>query len=243
MNEVLLDKMLDRAEALEWICREEEGVSSFGYGKVDHYIEFERYTPAGEDFLFTVFYDKAEDLPREIGSYSDDFDLDDHVYLWLQRKQNGDDTVPGVVELVDDARWIQNEVERLGVELLHEKIRYKSRTEGITYEELDDYLRRGYSLCDIVDLSEGQCCTIFKADKFETGRKVLYIPDFELNEIDAYFCVEDPVEILSNCWTGDDFIGICGGDIGKAKKVFEYVDWQRPTTALDEMERNGDFDA
>lgn len=132
MNDELLDKMLERAEELDWNCRKEEQASPFGNGQIDYYIDFERYTPAGEDFLFTVFYKKPEYLPREIMSYADDFDLNDHVLRWLEAKRNGDSSVPNVVELVDDGRWIQNELKILSEELNREMIRLKEmeRTGG-----------------------------------------------------------------------------------------------------------------
>ena len=133
MKANLLDKMLERAEELGWCYRKEEQESPLGNGQVDRYIEFERYTPAGEDFLFTVFYEKPEYLPREIMSYADDFDLNDHVLRWLDAKRNGDSTVPDVVELVDDGRWIQNELKILAEELNREMIRLKEieRTGGL----------------------------------------------------------------------------------------------------------------
>ena len=66
-------------------------------------------------------------------SYADDFDLNDHVLRWLDAKRNGDSTVPDVVELVDDGRWIQNELKILAEELNREMIRLKEieRTGGL----------------------------------------------------------------------------------------------------------------
>ena len=125
MNDDLLNKLLERAEELDWICRKEEQANPFAKGGVDHYIDFERRTPEGEDFVFTTFYAKPDDLPREIMSYADDFDLNDHVLRWLEAKRNGDSSVPNVVELVDDGRWIQSEIKTLAEELNCEMTRFK----------------------------------------------------------------------------------------------------------------------
>ena len=85
----------------------------------------------------------------------------------------------------------------------------------------------------------GQDCEIFKADKFYPGNVVIYVPDVCLNHIPLDRLITDPEEfseVLSNCYTGQDFIDECGGDVEKAESLFCYCDWQHPSSAVDELE-------
>ena len=87
-------KYRDICEALEWkvtVCD-------------DGTVELEQYTPAGEDFLFTV---DIKDFPQEVERYAEDFDIDDHITMWLKAKDNGVAGVPSARELVHDAEAIQ----------------------------------------------------------------------------------------------------------------------------------------
>ena len=87
-------KYRDIYEALEWkvtVCD-------------DGTVELEQYTPAGEDFLFTV---DIKDFPQEVERYAEDFDIDDHITMWLKAKDNGVAGVPSARELVHDAEAIQ----------------------------------------------------------------------------------------------------------------------------------------
>lgn len=87
-------KYRDICEALEW------KVTVFDDGTV----ELERYSPAGEDFSFTV---EIKDFAREVERYADDFDIDDHITMWLKAKESGVAGVPTARELVHDAEAIQ----------------------------------------------------------------------------------------------------------------------------------------
>ncbi len=42
-------------------------------------------------------------------------------------------------------------------------------------------------------------------------------------------------KVLSNCYTGQEFIDECGGDVEKAERLFWYCDWQHPSSAVDEL--------
>lgn len=77
-------------------------------GGVDKIATFSQYSPAGEDFGFDCFYKDAEDLEMEIVKAYDDFDIDEHVEMWIEAKHNGVSGVPDVVTLVDDARAIDD---------------------------------------------------------------------------------------------------------------------------------------
>ena len=47
---------------------------------------------------------------------------------------------------------------------------------------------------------------------------------------------EELDEVLSNCYTGQDFLDECHGDAEKAERLFLYCDWQHPSSAVDELD-------
>lgn len=65
-------------------------------------FELEKLSPAGEDIVFDV---SAEKFVENVREYADEFDVDDHVELWIAgRGKNG---VPSTVrELLEDAEAI-----------------------------------------------------------------------------------------------------------------------------------------
>ena len=109
----------------------------------------------------------------------------------------------------------------------------------MTKAELRERLRKGAIMDDLFEFREGQECWIFKAPKFEAGERILYIPDTDLNGIPVSehpTCYEEIEEILDQCYTGNDFIEECDGDVKKAERLFWYCDWQHPCSALAEIE-------
>ena len=108
----------------------------------------------------------------------------------------------------------------------------------LTKQELRVQLQQGYALNDLLAFSPGQDCEIFKADKFYPGDVVIYIPDVSLNHIPLDRPITDPEEldeVLSNCYTGQDFLDECHGDAEKAKHLFFYCDWQHPSSVVYEL--------
>ncbi len=108
----------------------------------------------------------------------------------------------------------------------------------MTREELKAKLQAGEPLDGLFHWSNGQECVIFKADAFRPGADILYIPDVDLNrlQLDNPASEEEIEEILECCYTGDDFIGECGGDAELAERLFWYCDWQHPISALPEVD-------
>lgn len=109
--------------------------------------------------------------------------------------------------------------------------------------ELKARLEAGETLNGLLTFGPGQECEIFKADKFITGDEVIYIPDTWLNGINITKPIsnlEELDEVLSNCYTGDDFVAECGGDVKKAEALFWFCDWQHPSSALDDGAINDD---
>lgn len=73
-------------------------------------VELEKYSPADEDFIFTV---PVKDFVNAVEEYADDFDIDDHIAMWIEAKSNGVASVPGVRELVHDAEAIKKMLNEL----------------------------------------------------------------------------------------------------------------------------------
>ena len=74
---------------------------------------------------------------------------------------------------------------------------------------------------------------MFKAREFIPGNEIIYIPDLWLNDIPAHQKILNPHqqdEIVSSCYTGDDFIATCEGDEEKARRLFAFCDWQHPSS-------------
>jgi len=111
----------------------------------------------------------------------------------------------------------------------------------LTKLELKLLLQHGHTLSDLLIFIPGQECEIYKADDFLPGDTVIYIPDVYLNNIPIDHPIADPeelAEVLSNCYTGQDFMDECGGDTEKAIRLFWYCDWQHPSSAVDELTDN-----
>lgn len=100
-KEELPQAYLDILEKREWsVCDYTD----------DGRVELEWYSPAGEDFIVCV---KVENFPDEILDYSDSFDPDEHIAMWIEAKQNGTKGVPGARQIVHDAEEIEKELDEL----------------------------------------------------------------------------------------------------------------------------------
>lgn len=116
----------------------------------------------------------------------------------------------------------------------------------MTKEELREKLEHGAVMDELFRFREGQECDIFKEEAFRAGDQIIYIPDTHLNEIPTFRSMKDGGEIeevLDCCYTGNDFIRLCEEHFGsgeKASELFDYVDWQHPSSALDAGEIDDD---
>ena len=105
-------EIIEKAENLGW------NVSfDINGAKGDKYAEFRQYSPAGEDFGFTVFYDTISEVPQMVAQYAYDFDIDEHIEMWVEAKQEGVAGVPSIRRLVEDAEDIQEMLDKLSYEL------------------------------------------------------------------------------------------------------------------------------
>ena len=80
----------------------------------DGTVELEKYSPAGEDFLFTVDVDGFVENVKE---YAASFDVDEHIEMWIMAKRSGTQGVPSTRELVRDAEDIDKMLQELAVAL------------------------------------------------------------------------------------------------------------------------------
>ena len=118
------------------------------------------------------------------------------------------------------------------------ELEQRKKASVLTRQELQLQLRQGQTLNNLLAFGPGQDCEIFKASKFHPGDVVIYVPDVFLNHIPLDRPITDPEElseVLSNCYTGQDFIDECSGDAEKAERLFYYCDWQHPSSAIDEL--------
>jgi hypothetical protein len=76
-------------------------------------ISFYQYSPAGEDFGFAIEVkgkNNLEEIKKEVRKYVDDFDIEEHVELWLPHRGKGGcpNTIKGLLE---DAEAIEEMLE------------------------------------------------------------------------------------------------------------------------------------
>lgn len=116
----------------------------------------------------------------------------------------------------------------------------------MTKEELHRKLCAGKTMDELFHFQVGQECLIHKANTFTTGKEIIYIPDIDLNSVPKDRPLngkEEIEEVLSLCYTGDDFVEECEGNVELAKCLFDYCDWQHPSSALPEIvDETGDGD-
>lgn len=75
--------------------------------KVNEYktdVELEKYSPAGEDFLFCV--DK-NNIIKNITEYADDFDADEHAEMWVKNMHTVRGVPQSIRALINDADAIK----------------------------------------------------------------------------------------------------------------------------------------
>ena len=97
------EKYREVCENLDWTVHECK----------DGSVELEKYSPAGEDFVFGVSSDRFVEEVKEYAAY---FDVDEHVELWVDGR--GKHGVPfRVRELVEDAEAIDKMLQELAAAL------------------------------------------------------------------------------------------------------------------------------
>lgn len=96
------------AEALDWGVRwDEDNIAG------EKYAEFSKYSPAGEDFSFAVWYTHVSEIPEKVMEYYEEFDPEEHVMLWADSA--GRNGVPRLRELMEDADAIEEMIRELAI--------------------------------------------------------------------------------------------------------------------------------
>lgn len=167
------EKVEEIAENLDWsISWNEQDKRLFGK-PVNHeketYAEFQKYSPAGEDFSFVAFYTDMRNLVDEVATVSADFNMEEHVKMWLDAKEHGTGGVPDVFELVQDAKDIDKMLQDLAIALRNaeEGNDTLSKRTTVKYDiyvhltgevevvgdidDAKDSLKEGYLLSDVED--------------------------------------------------------------------------------------------
>ena len=103
--------------------------------------------------------------------------------------------------------------------------------------ELKIELLKGATMDSLFTFTKGDECLIFHADRFSMTDDIIYIPDTGLNKIPLKkpIRVYDIDEVVSNCYTGNDFLEEAGGDETLAERLFWLCNWQHPITAHDDF--------
>ena len=76
-------------------------------------MEFSKYSPAGEDFYFEVWYSHVSEIPEKVMEYYEEFDPEEHVMLWAEHA--GRNGVPRLRELMEDADAIEEMIRELAL--------------------------------------------------------------------------------------------------------------------------------
>lgn len=72
----------------------------------EYNVELEKWSPAGEDFVFSISCRDMADFVREVSEFYSDFDPDEHVEELVTAKHNGFEGVPRISVLVADSEEI-----------------------------------------------------------------------------------------------------------------------------------------
>lgn len=80
----------------------------------DGSVELYQFSPAGEDFGFTV---SANNLIEDVKDYAESFDSEEHAAMWYDAWKRGVRGVPSLHTLVEDADEIQEMLNDLAMNL------------------------------------------------------------------------------------------------------------------------------
>lgn len=125
MENKKLEKLLVNVEKLDWsytIYQEPERTYNGWHCNERNYVELEKYSPAGEDFIMIIDFDMDDPINSfldDLREYSENFDIDEHVEMWIPERGKGG--CPGSIsELVEDAEAIKDMIVEL-LEILGSK--------------------------------------------------------------------------------------------------------------------------
>ena len=92
------------------------GIIDNGEQDGESYITLERFTPAGEDWCPTIWFEGNEDFIEEVRTLYEDFDVDEEAEIYIENR--GKNGVPSSIRvLINDAEWKENALLELAEEL------------------------------------------------------------------------------------------------------------------------------
>lgn len=108
---MLTERIIETLESMDI------SVSSMNEQDGNFYCELEFYSPAGEDFIFTVWFDGTpEDFVEQFAAYEEDFDPDEHAAGWIEGR--GTNGIPNsIAALIKDAENIKEILEETAAKL------------------------------------------------------------------------------------------------------------------------------
>lgn len=89
-------------------------------------IEFESYSPLGENLILNFTVSDEDELALAVRDYYDNFDIDEHVELWVEAKLSGANGIPRITDLVHDADEIDKMLDELAEALLDARARQEA---------------------------------------------------------------------------------------------------------------------
>lgn len=108
-----MNKKLKRiCENLDWTLREYE-----------EDIELAKYSPAGEDFFFTV---SKKNFLDDVIEYAESFDADEHAEMWVENMHTVSGVPQSIRTLIDDADAIKEMLLELAKKLSRSKKLWKN---------------------------------------------------------------------------------------------------------------------
>lgn len=98
-----MEKLKEIIKKLGWeVIEENYGGKAIGWN-------LQKYSPAGEDFNFSICHNNdVRKALQEISEYAENFDEEEHINMWLEAKRNNVRGIPCIKELVADAEEISN---------------------------------------------------------------------------------------------------------------------------------------
>ena len=144
-----LQRMLDKAEESDWSYSVYEEPSQ----NSRTYVEMGKFSPAGEDFSMIIDFDaedQAESFLKDLWDYADNFDVDEHVEMWIPER--GKRGCPSTArELVGVAEAIKEMIKELYGEL-----------DGVLHPELSD---EQAARCDEIYNAVYEMCKVVAGDE------------------------------------------------------------------------------
>lgn len=135
------ERLRDVCEELEWKVMEDDAGC----------VELEKHSPAGEDFIVTVWPEDQGGLSKAVMDYADGFDADEHVRGLLEAKHNGFAGVPPVTTLAKDAEDIETMLYELAYSLEEAESYYAKM--DLAFSDCDDEKKKAVT-CAILGHSK-----------------------------------------------------------------------------------------